>query len=357
MHLLPCAMVSAPASLPVADLHCDLPSYLAYYPDRDAHCDRIGCSVPYLKTGNVRLQVMAFFTPVIPDEPDFALKQSRIYREMNSHYGKVLVPLQPGQTLDELEKLDQVGMLAAIENATGFCAEDEPLEQGLRNLEQIIDDCGGLFYVSLTHAGENRFGGGNGTAPGLKPDGKVLLEYLHGRQICIDLAHTSDALAHDIINHIESKKLDVPLIASHSNFRTVHSHQRNLPDELVQEVIRRRGLIGMNLLKHMLGTRSHHDLHDHLRYGLATGADDCLAFGADFFFAAAVAAGKEKPMFYEEHRDARVYPRLLQEASAYLTPEQLHKLSHGNVMQFLERLWKATPSAGASAQRQDERPA
>lgn len=121
---------AAYAHLPVADLHCDLPSYLAYYPDRDALCERIGCSVPYLRQGNVRLQVMAFYTPVEPDKPAFGLHQSEIYRDMAQRYAGAIVPYQPGQALVELEQQNQIAMLAAIENATGFCYEHESLEQG-----------------------------------------------------------------------------------------------------------------------------------------------------------------------------------------------------------------------------------
>ncbi|RYE18829.1 MAG: peptidase, partial [Sphingobacteriales bacterium] len=308
--------------------------------DRDALCDRIGCSVPYLQQGNVRLQVMAFYTPVVPDaaEASFALTQSQLYRDMPKRYGNQLVPLQPGQTMHELEQNNQVGMLAAIENATGFCGENESLDQGFKNLEQIIENCGRLFYISLTHAGENRFGGGNGTEPGIKPDGEEMLRYLSGRNICIDLAHTSDALAHDILTCIAQKSLDLKVIATHSNFRTVHGHIRNLPDELAQEVIHRKGLIGMNFLKHMIGTKNHHDLHDHIRYGLDNGAEDSICFGADFFYAAAVASGEQQPYFYDEHRTAACYPKVLQEMQEYMTDEQVMKLSYGNVMRFLERL-------------------
>ena len=62
------------------------------------------------------------------------------------------------------------------------------------------------------------------------------------------LSHTSDALAHDIFNHIDKHKLAVPVIASHSNFRSVSDHVRNLPDEIANEIVNRNGLIGMNFL-------------------------------------------------------------------------------------------------------------
>ncbi len=59
----------------------------------------------------------------------------------------------------------------------------------------------------MTHHTENRFGGGNFSEVGLKEDGKVLLDYLTDKNIVIDLAHTSDALAFGILNYIDHKKL------------------------------------------------------------------------------------------------------------------------------------------------------
>ena len=45
--------------LPIFDLHCDLLSYLAHRPDPDAFTPDLGCSIPNLRRGNVRFQVMA----------------------------------------------------------------------------------------------------------------------------------------------------------------------------------------------------------------------------------------------------------------------------------------------------------
>ncbi len=71
----------------------------------------------------------------------------------------------------------------------------------------------------MTHHGENRFGGGNSTGIGLKKDGEALLEYISEKKIAIDLSHTSDALAGDILNYIVKNKLGLSVLASHSNFR------------------------------------------------------------------------------------------------------------------------------------------
>ena len=78
---------------------------------------------------------------------------------------------------------------------------------------------------------------------------KVLIDYLSDKKIAIDLAHTSDQLAHDIFNYTAQRNYKIPILASHSNFRSVYPNNRNLPDELVKELIARKGLIGSISLK------------------------------------------------------------------------------------------------------------
>src|SRR5690606_14145701 len=146
---------------------------------------------------------------------------------------------------------------------------------------------------------ENRFGGGNFTpGVGLKPDGEELLRYLSSRRIALDLAHTSDATAYDLLTFIDRHSLDVPVIASHANFRAVHDNPRNLPLELVQEVVRRQGLIGINFLKKFVNPTRPEALLDHIGYGLAH-ARQALCFGADFFQESGILAGADSYF----HRD------------------------------------------------------
>ena len=69
--------------LPVVDLHCDMLSYLAKVPAANPYSkDDIACAVPFLKTGGVRMQVMAIYTDVNPDSMNLALKQADLFEEL-----------------------------------------------------------------------------------------------------------------------------------------------------------------------------------------------------------------------------------------------------------------------------------
>ena len=331
------------SSFPIADLHCDLLSYLHEVPGADpAGVDDIGASLFYLQNGGVKLQVMAIYTDVRDGSSQVAKAQSKIYRDFSRDYVDILVPLKQVEDLQGLAHSEKIGMVAAIENAAGFCEEQDSLKDGFAKLDQLIDQVGPLLYISMTHHTENRFGGGNYSKAGLKPDGEALLEYLHGKRIAIDLSHTSDSLAEGIFNYTSRQNLDVPLIASHSNFRKVWDHRRNLPDEFVKEIIYRKGLIGINFLRAFVHTERAEVLEKHILYGLEKGAEDSLCFGADFFYTKNHPDKESRiPFYYKEHENATRYGEILAGLQVKgVSNDRLRKISYENAFRFVQTLWQ-----------------
>ncbi len=334
--------MTSPTRLPIVDLHCDLLVYLSDVPGSAIdNVAEIGCALPALTQGNVRLQTMAIYCATAPGSTNYAHLQAEIFRKLATDERSCLTAVTDVESLNRaLSGTGDIGMVAAIENASGFCEEDEPLEDGFKKLEKIIEAVERLLYISFTHHMGNRFGGGNSTAQGITRDGKMLLDYLHGRRIAVDLSHTSDALAHDMLEHIDRERLDIPLIASHSNFRPVWEHNRNLPDELTQEIIRRKGLIGMNFLRAFVNNEQPDALAQHIRYGFEHGAEDAICFGADYFYTLGSSDMSRVPYYFQEHEQAGTsYAHLLQQLQEHLTPQQLEKLAYRNAQRFIERIW------------------
>lgn len=325
---------------PIIDLHCDLLAYLAETPEGTAmDTEKIGCAVPFLREGNVKLQVMAMYSPVEKGSSEFALQESQIFKEMVQESGD-WQPLTGLEDLAALPDLEKIGIIAAIENAAGFCEEDDDLKAGFRKLEDIISNVGRVFYITITHHTENRFGGGNFSKAGLKEDGKSLLDYLDGRRIAVDFSHTSDFLADGILNHIDRHHLQIPILASHSNFRYVCNHPRNLPDEIAREIIKRKGVIGMNFVRAFVSDKHPEALFDHIQYGIELGAEALLAFGADFFSTANHPDQSRAPFFFPEHENAGKYPEILRDLQERLTSAQINGLAFKNALGFLERIWE-----------------
>jgi len=323
---------------PIIDLHCDLPVYLLMNEKATPYSKEIGVGIPFLKSGNVALQVMAIFTAVEGPSAKKALAQSEHYKNLLSNYSDEFIQVEPNFNVVGSHK---VRIVAALESASGLCNEDEPLDNAFKNLETILSNVERLFYISLTHHTENRFGGGNYSKAGLKPDGEALLEYINGRQIAIDLSHTSDALAFDILNYTSKKSLDIPVIASHSNYRAIWDHPRNLLPEVAKEIIHRKGLIGSNFLRAFMNNDKPEALIDHINYGVSLpGGEDVVCFGADFFFTGDFPDPERDPYYFPQHEDASKYPEILRSLKDTLTTDQIEKLAYKNVTNFIASNWK-----------------
>lgn len=331
-------------SVPIVDLHCDLLHYLVDKPGRSADDTAPRCGLPLLKEGGVVLQVMAIFTITGPQSVALGTAQGEVFEQLLRSRQDVLL-VDGLQTLARLPVAGRVGVVAAVENASGFCAEDEPLAAGLERFEALVQRVRRVLYVSLTWNGENRFGGGNSTDAGLKADGRRLLERLAGRGIALDLSHACHRLASEALEHIDAAGLDLPVMASHSCFQALCDLPRNLPDDIAREIITRGGVIGLNFMRRFLGPGGSDAFAAHVEHALALHGAASYGFGADFFAAEDLpsAHAHELPFFPPGFDDARCYPRLLDLLGDRLPAAAPHlaDLAHGNVLRYVSRLWQA----------------
>jgi len=326
---------------PVIDLHCDLLAHMLNMSDPNPlKREGVGCSFPDLADGNVKLQVMAIFTATKKGSTVLAVRQSEIFASFLSKYSNDCTLVHDVHTLNQIATSSKLGMIAAIENASGFCEEDEPLEIGLERLNQIITTVTRILYIGFTHHAENRFGGGNNSEAGLKGDGKKLLQYLNGKKIAVDFSHASDVLAQDILDYISEHNLKVPILASHSNYRKVFNHVRNLPDNIAQEIMQRGGLIGVNFLRAFVNNDNPNALYDHINYGIKLGGQNSICFGADYFSTDNHPDRTRVPFYFKEHADASCYPSIIDEISNQVSPDMMKGISSENAMNYLIKLWE-----------------
>ena len=326
---------------PVIDLHCDLLAHMLKTDNPDPFSrEGIGCSFPTLAEGNVKLQVMAIFTATQKGSAALALRQSEIFASFLAKYPNDCTLVHNKETLSKIAASSKLGMIAAIENASGFCEEDESLEIGFERLEQIINNTTRILYIGFTHHAENRFGGGNNSEAGLKEDGEELLQYLNGRKIAVDFSHASDALAEDILEYISTHNLDISILASHSNYRTVFDHVRNLPDDIAKEIIQLGGIIGVNFVRAFVNNDDSNALYQHMNYGIDLGGINSICFGADYYGTGGHPDRSRIPFYFKEHEDASCYPSILQQVTEQVSSDVVEGISSKNVMNYLRELWK-----------------
>lgn len=317
---------------PIVDFHCDLLLHLGINPQRTASDLSARCAIPQLRKGGVKLQILAVFTETGPQSVEKGQRQIDLYQKLPVHYPKDFQHFSNDWTLQS----PRINVCMAFENASGFCDEHEPLQQGFNRLKKISKP----LYISLTWNGENRFGGGVFSPKGLKEDGKHLLKELDGQNIALDLSHASDPLAYEAIDFIEGNHLSIPIMASHSNARAVTSVPRNLPDDIAKEIFRKRGIIGINLFRPFVG-ETHEYFLKHLAHWLELGGENSIAFGADFFnivdLPASSAAKYGKELFFQDYPDSSCYPALLSFLQKEFGPSLIDKLSHQNALSFIKK--------------------
>ena len=122
----------------------------------------------------------------------------------------------------------------------------DPLQNDI-NLLRIFYELGlrglGLVWSRRNYAGDGAFfeSTREGRKGGLTPFGIQLIEEAERLGIFIDVSHLNDEGFWDVMD-IANK----PVIASHSNCRTLSNSMRNLTDEQIKAVAEKGGVIGMN---------------------------------------------------------------------------------------------------------------
>lgn len=143
----------------------------------------------------------------------------------------------------------------------------------------------GIRLMTLTWNHENCIGYPNSKEDvimqkGLKPFGVEVVEKMNELGMIIDVSHLSDGGFWDVLKY--SSK---PVIASHSNARSMCNHPRNLSDEMIKALADKGGIAGINLYPYFIrknGKVTVEDIADHVWHMYQTGGEDFIAVGTDF---------------------------------------------------------------------------
>jgi len=102
----------------------------------------------------------------------------------------------------------------------------------------------GLRVVSLSHYGVSRYshGTGTGTDGGLQGDAIGLLREMDSLGMILDVSHTSDESIRQELDSFTG-----PVISTHQNCRAITPGERQIPDELLRQIIDRGAVIGHSM--------------------------------------------------------------------------------------------------------------
>ena len=98
----------------------------------------------------------------------------------------------------------------------------------------------GLRVVGPAHFGHNTYIHGTFTEGGLKPAAKPLYKAMSDAGMILDITHMADQAVWESFD-----LWDGPIMASHCTCRSIVPGQRHLTDDMIRELIRRDGIIGL----------------------------------------------------------------------------------------------------------------
>ena len=141
-------------------------------------------------------------------------------------------------TAADIRRIADNGKLAALMGLEGGYAIDERLENVERYYKVGVRYMSPAWSVSTSWAGSS--GDDVGRTRGLNDFGKRVVREMNRLGMMVDVSHVSDPTFWDIIN--TSTK---PVIASHSNCRSIADVPRNLTDDMIVALAKTGGVINV----------------------------------------------------------------------------------------------------------------
>lgn len=190
----------------------------------------------------------------------------------------------------------------------------------------------GVRAMTLTWSNRNDIADGineEATGSGLTLFGKQVVAEMNRLGMLVDVSHISTAGFWSVIE--TSSK---PIIATHSNAKSLCSHPRNLNDEQIKALAQNGGLAGITFAGQFLEEDWRNacieSVYKHIDYMLnLIGNDAHIGFGSDF-------DGISHPPY--NIQGVQDYKPLIEYLSKYYSDETINKITHQNVINLLQKV-------------------
>ena len=254
----------------------------------DSHCDSIQCvdkgKFPLVNPHNFstkhpQLQFVAMFCMAKDGNLEEAYKRTVRYIghfaiAMQKESDRI-VQVKFYDDILEAFRLNKHAALLAIEGGSGIKGSPEILEDFYKFGLRVF----GLAWLTNELAKSNRIAPGEEDT-GLTDLGRAIVHKGNELGLIFDVSHLSDKSFWDLAA-ITRK----PLIASHSNFRSLCPHSRNLTDEMARQIVENDGMIGLNMYPYFIDEDENNQtvdrFFDHLDYCIDKFGSDNVGFGGD----------------------------------------------------------------------------
>ncbi len=266
----------------VVDAHFDLPWDVANQRERGHENVLAGQYLDRFREGGFNLIVGAIFIENF-FLPEMGLRRaldqiSYLAEEVDALSGSVRL-CRRLEDIRQLETSGQFGLLLSLEGA-------DPLQNDLQLLRIFYDL--GVRALGLTWSRRNYAGDGcafstaaENRGNGLTTFGRSLVAKAEDLGMLIDVSHVNEAGFWDVMEMARK-----PVIASHSNCRSLADTPRNLKDKQIEALAERDGVMGMNAISAFVGDGSQKrgvdDLLNHVDHVVKVAGIRHVGIGFDF---------------------------------------------------------------------------
>ena len=265
-------------NFPVFDLHCDTALALLGKSMRESGSLRRNSYHVDLERAAVNSGYAqcfgCFTTPAmeqwyqVPVSEIFEREMVTVLREVEKNKDIITLAYNASDVRKNLEN----GMMSAILSIEGPCGFDCDVAL-LEDLHRV-----GFRMSSLGWNESNALTGSHKTGGGLTEQGKEYVREAQRLGIIVDVSHISDEGFWDIMDITQK-----PIVASHSNSRSVCDVSRNLTDDMFRAICQCGGVAGFNQYPEFIGPDATMDTAcDHILHFLEIDPNaDHIALGGD----------------------------------------------------------------------------
>ena len=175
-------------------------------------------------------------SPVVMFEREIAT----IQREVDANSNLISIVYSPAE-IRENQKKGMMSAILTLEGTAGFGHDPELLE----DLHTI-----GFQVVSLGWNEKNPLTGSHATGGGLTNMGREFVREAQRLGMLVDVSHISDEAFWDMM-----KITEAPIVATHSNSRSVWNNSRNLTDDMFLAICETGGIAGYNACDEFTGDK------------------------------------------------------------------------------------------------------
>ena len=255
----------------------------------DSHCDSImrGAADGSALVTNYNfsqkhrhLQFCAIFSASNGSDADAAYEKAmhalEYFKSSVSHSENNIIQVRTYAEIENAFKNGKNSALLTIEGGGGF------IKNSIDEFIKLYDEGARIFGLSWrnTPLASSAFMRDGEVDTGLTELGRKIISKGNELGMIFDVSHLSDKSFWDVAVAAEK-----PIVATHSNFRSLCDCTRNLTDEMAKEIIRQDGMIGLNLypgfVNENVSKQTVSCLFEHLDHCLSLGGDDHIGFGGD----------------------------------------------------------------------------